>query len=326
MSVVSSPATSEVTPGGTQRKVGLLKLLLGATLTLVVCYFVARTVYLQWDSIRGFRWHLRIGWLLLSAGLVWLDFVLLFQLWRVLLNIVSGRRISFGSAYRISVLANLGKYIPGKVWAVMGMVYLLKDEGVPTPAALVSTALHQAFTIVPGAVLISVILGAGVWGHLPVAAVIAGLAVSVTILYPPLFSKLLNLGLRIFRRPTITFQLSFARAFVLFWAYILAWIIYGAAFWAMTLGLGLPPGPFWPVAAAYGAAYLIGFLALFAPGGLGVREGMLTVLLAPYLPPGLSAAVAVMSRFWMTIVELAGLIPVAGGLGKPKRESPDHVK
>jgi uncharacterized membrane protein YbhN (UPF0104 family) len=326
MDAPSLPTANDMVSRGANGMIYGLRVLLGGALTLTVCYFVAHAVYHQWDAIRAFQWHLQAGWLLLSAGLAWLDSVLLVQLWRILLGIVSGRRIRLGSAYRISVLANLGKYIPGKVWSVMGMVYLLKDEGVPTSAALVATALHQAFTIIPGAVLISVVLGAGVWGHLPAAAIIVGLAVSVTILYPPLFSKLLNLGLRIFRRPTITFRLSFARAFVLFWLYILAWIIYGAAFWAMTLGLGLPPGPFWPVVAAYGAAYLIGFLALFAPGGLGVREGMLTVLLAPYLPQGLSVAVAVMSRFWMTIIELAGLIPVAGGLGRPKREPPDHMK
>ncbi|MEW5702542.1 MAG: lysylphosphatidylglycerol synthase domain-containing protein [Candidatus Zixiibacteriota bacterium] len=296
-------------------------MLVGALLTLTVCFFVARALYTQWDVVRSYQWRLGVGWLLLSAVLAWLDIVLLVALWRYMIGRVSGRAIRLGSAYRISVLANLGKYIPGKLWSVMGMVYLLKHEGVPTPGALAATALHQAFTIVPGAVFVSVVLGAGVWGHLPVAAVVIGLAVSVVILYPPFFSKLLNFGLRLFRRPPITFQLSFAAAFVLFWAYILAWVLYGTSFWCMTLGLGLPPGPFWPVVAAYGAAYLIGFLALFAPGGLGVREGILAVVLAPYLPPGLSVAVAVMSRFWMTIVELTGLIPVAGGFGKSRRTS-----
>jgi|CXWL01.1.fsa_nt_gi uncharacterized membrane protein YbhN (UPF0104 family) len=296
-----------------------LRLGIGAALTIVVIFFVVRALVSQWDSVERFDWQFRPLWLLASAGLVWFDFVLLFHLWRMQLSSISGQRIRFSSAYRISVLANLGKYIPGKVWAVAGMVYLLAGEGVSTQAALVSTALHQAFMLIPGAIFISVVLGTQIWGDFPAPAIAIGLGLSLLALCPPVFSRLLNFGLKTFGRPETNYRLSFARAFLFFWAYILAWVTYGASFWCMTIGLGLPPGPFWTVVAAYGAAYLIGFVALFAPGGLGVREGILTVVLAPYLPVGLSAAVAVISRFWMTIVELAGLVPVAFGYGRPER-------
>ncbi|NOT08328.1 MAG: flippase-like domain-containing protein [Gemmatimonadales bacterium] len=293
------------------------KVAVGIVLSGAIGYFVARSLYRQWGAIGAFDWRLRPGWLALSAALIWLDVVLLFELWRTLLRIVSGFSISFAKAYRVSMLANLGKYIPGKVWAVMGMAYLLRDEGVPVPAAMASSVLHQAFTIVPGAVFISLVLGAGVWGQLPAVAIAVGLCVCAVILYPPLFTRLLNWGLRLLRRPPLAFVLSFPAALGLFGAYVVAWVLYGAAFWCMTVGLGLPAGPFLPVTAAYGAAYLIGLLALFAPGGLGVREGILTLLLAPYLPAGLSPAVAVVSRLWMTLVELCGLIPVALGVGRP---------
>jgi len=46
------------------------------------------------------------------------------------------------------------------------------------------------------------------------------------------------------------------------------------------------------VVAAYAAAYAVGFLALLTPAGLGVREGVLVV--------------ALISRLWMMLVELAG--------------------
>lgn len=294
---------------------------IGALLTLIVCYFVYRAFSNQWAAARNHDWQLVPGWLALSAVIMLIDMALLFYLWTVLLKATSGRMLRFSAAYRISVLANLGKYIPGKVWTVAGMVYLLSDEDIPPQPALVSSALHQAFTLIPGAVFITAVLGTQVWGEASAIVVLAALTVGILALYPPMFRKLLNLGLSLFRRPPIDFDLSFTSAFLLFWAYIVAWIIYGSSFWCMTLGLGLPAGPFWPVTAAYGAAYLVGFLALFAPGGLGVREGVLAVVLTPYLPPGLSVVVAVASRLWMTIVELASLVPVLLGFGRKKPKS-----
>ena len=60
------------------------------------------------------------------------------------------------------------------------------------------------------------------------------------------------------------------------------------------------------VVAAYAAAYAAGFLALLTPAGLGIREGVLVVALAPVLPAGPALVVALVSRLWMMLVELAG--------------------
>jgi glycosyltransferase 2 family protein len=59
-------------------------------------------------------------------------------------------------------------------------------------------------------------------------------------------------------------------------------------------------------AAAYAAAYAAGFLSLLTPAGLGVREGVLVVALAPVLPAGPALVVALLSRLWMMLAELAG--------------------
>lgn len=294
----------------------VIRLIIGGVLTVAVSFFVVRSLVLQWESIHTFNWQVRPWWLLLSAVLMWLDFVLLFQLWRIVLRAISGHELRFSAAYRILTLANLGKYIPGKIWTVSGMVYLVGLEGVPAKPALVSSALHQAFTLIPGAAFATSILGIGIWGTVSPWAVGIGMALGILLLYPPLFRWMMNLALRVFGREPITFELSFARAFGLFWFYVAAWVLYGASFWCMNAGIGLPDAPFWPVSAAYCAAYIVGFVALFAPGGLGVREGVLAVVLAPYLPAGLAVAVAVVSRFWMTLVELGGMVPVLFGYGK----------
>lgn len=64
---------------------------------------------------------------------------------------------------------------------------------------------------------------------------------------------------------------------------------------------------------AYNGAYQIGYLALFAPGGLGPREFVLTVMLSPFIGP-IAAAITVISRLWSILVEgIAALIALTVG-------------
>jgi uncharacterized membrane protein len=90
-------------------------------------------------------------------------------------------------------------------------------------------------------------------------------------------------------------------------SYAVAWIAVGVSFAALVQALtplhwSQVPG----LVAVFSAAYVIGFLTLLTPGGLGVREGVLTLLLATILPSGVSAVVAILARLWMVVVEVAG--------------------
>jgi uncharacterized membrane protein YbhN (UPF0104 family) len=67
--------------------------------------------------------------------------------------------------------------------------------------------------------------------------------------------------------------------------------------------VGLPLHQFPRMIGAQAAAFLVGYVSL-VPAGLGVREAALALLLAPVLPPGSSAAVAIVLRLWNTVTEL----------------------
>jgi uncharacterized membrane protein YbhN (UPF0104 family) len=58
---------------------------------------------------------------------------------------------------------------------------------------------------------------------------------------------------------------------------------------------------------ALALASTLGVLAVFAPGGLGVREGVLVYLLSHIMPEGVSVVLSILTRLWMTVIEL-GLV------------------
>jgi len=304
-------SNGEGTPG---RRI--IRILATILLVGIIAYFLGKSIAGQWTTIREYPWRIQPLWLILSALLLWVDFVVLAALWRYFVSTMSRNPLRLGTAFRILVLSNLGKYIPGKVWTVMGMVYFVRREGHSVPAALASTVLHQAFVLLSGFIFVLVVLGKDLLGNLPLFSIIGGIILSIIILYPPLFTGIINWGLGLLKREPITTRLTFISSILLFLVYVAVWILYGAGFWCMLKGVGISAGPFWHTAASFAAAYLLGFLVLFAPGGLGVREGVLAVLLGPTLGPGPAAVIAVVARLWMTVVELTELIPLAFGWGR----------
>src|SRR3990172_11988177 len=175
----------------------------------VVAFFLLRSICTQWDVVARHQWSLRWDWLLLSAGLVWLDFITLILLWRFMLVRVGEHPLPFRTAYRVWFLSNFGKYLPGKVWTVMGMVYLLNAEGYSAPSVLVSAILNQALSILSGLVLSVIVLGAQASGGTPLSLLISVLMLAAAALYPPLLQKMINFGLRVVRRESIEIPLSF---------------------------------------------------------------------------------------------------------------------
>jgi glycosyltransferase 2 family protein len=88
---------------------------------------------------------------------------------------------------------------------------------------------------------------------------------------------------------------------------VLAWLLYGAAFQLFMVGLlSSSAGGYVEYLAAYTISYLVGYLALFLPAGIGAREGaMVTVLAYAGLATRPQAAlVALASRVWLTLLEV----------------------
>ena len=92
--------------------------------------------------------------------------------------------------------------------------------------------------------------------------------------------------------------------------HVLFWIWIGFAFFLFVRSL-VPVA--WTQAgvlcACFAFAWIVGFLSFLTPGGLGVREGLLGILLANYMPVPQATLVALLCRVWMLSAEilLAGI-------------------
>jgi hypothetical protein len=291
------------------RRIRALQWLLGLT----IVGFAVRSLARNWDELRAqpLEWRIEPGWIILSAVLVWFMYAILIAAWRRMLA-AWGRGLDLWSASRIWTVSSLGKYLPGKIWAVAGMALMAQRAGVGAGPATGSAVILQVLAIGTGAA----IAGLSGWGALRAAypGAVAGLAVLVAasvvavglLLWPELVSRVVRIAVP--DAPAVRPPRG-AVAFGIV-ANALAWLGYGAALWL--LARGLLPGAgleFLPAVAVFTASYLAGFLALFAPGGIGVREGVFILMLQGPLGIGAATALAIASRLLLTVTELGAAVP-----------------
>lgn len=291
------------------RRIRILQWLLG----LAIIGLALRSLLRNWDELRAqpLEWRVEPGWIILSAVVVWLMYALLIAAWRRMLS-AWGRGLDPWSAARIWTVSSLGKYLPGKVWAVAGMAVMAQRAGIGAGPATGSAVILQVLAIGTGAAVAALTgwsalhaayPGAGLGLALLLTAAVAGVGL---LLWPGFLTRVLRVA-----APdagpvappvgAVVFGIA---------ANAVAWLGYGVALWLLARGL-LPRAGLGllPAVAVFTASYLAGFLALFAPGGIGVREGVFILMLQGPIGIGAATALAIASRLLLTVTELGAAVP-----------------
>ena len=250
-------------------------------------------------------------------------------IWGRMVRDLGGPDLGIADAVRIYMVSNLGRYVPGKLWQIAGMALLARARGVSPPVATAAAVIGQAVALA-GATLVGLLVvlsGSTVLQEWTVPMVAAAGAVIALVTVPALFRPLVRLWLRLVPGDAPA-EVPVGALEGLRWLslYTLNWAGYALAFWLLVRGF-FPTGALLLVGPAFAAAYVLGYLALFAPAGLGVREGFLVAFLSPTLGTGGAAFAAVASRVWTTVVEvvpagafwLAGMRARSGDAGAEER-------
>jgi uncharacterized membrane protein YbhN (UPF0104 family) len=297
--------------------------------------FAAWYLWRQWRdaSAANLNITLRWGWLFAASAIVLAAYAFLIEIWRRVLARFNAT-VSFGDAARIWFVSNLGKYVPGKVWQVTTMAAMLNRLHVGVAAAGSAAAVITIANVVAGfglLLLVGVPAMTVLSGDTHTGVLIATVALVVAMLAAPFGIRLLSrLAGRVLHRP-IAFSLPLAASALSLAGCAVAWLLYGAAFELFTLSLlGQARAPWLSYVAAYTLSYLVGYLVLVVPGGIGPREAVLAaVLVALHMTtPAEAAAITIASRLWLTVLEIVpGLlyIVIPRRLGPPPSSAVDET-
>lgn len=283
-------------------------------LLVLVLAAVAWALARNWDEVSGELGRLRWSAVLLALGFTTAAPLLTMLGWRRLLADL-GTRLALPPAASVFFVGQLGKYVPGSVWTVLAQAEMGARLKVSRRRMAVTGLLSIGLAALCGGLLGLVALprllarepsGASGWG------VVAALALGAVLLWPRLLNAVIARGLRLLRREPLEHELG-ARAVLLACGWFLAaWVCAGAGVAVLVRDLQ-PDASLADLAVAavcgFALASAAGQLTVVVPAGVGVRDGVLALLLVTFMPVSAATAVVVVARFFAVVADLV----VAGG-------------
>jgi len=268
-------------------------------------YYLAK----NWGNLVQYQQQFNIMYMLVAVGLLWLALASHVILMQLIFADLAGVKISFWKMFRIFNLANLGRYLPGKLWSVMGMYYFTGEYGVSKKNTTLAVIANEIGFKGAGLLLgvCYLLFSNSFQGYLPVLTLL--LIASLMALHPGIIGRVINFVLKLLKKEQLEISFRYLTILKLFLYSILLWLIYSLAFYVLVRSITSIElrNPF-KFAAILPLSWTIGYIALFAPGGFGVREGMLVLLLGEMLPPEIALAIAVVQRLWFLLVEGANAL------------------
>ena len=204
------------------------------------------------------------------------------------------------------MLSFLPRYVPGTIWGYLSRSeWLAQSAGVGYRQSGIASAMEVCLQVLTAATVAVSLLASPLW---QIVAAGLGIVVSMAAWHwgPQLWSRL-DRGSRDLRPIRLP------------WRYLLAvlavyagfWYLHGLSTWLVARSIGAA-GTLTAVSATpiFAASWLIGFLVVLVPSGLGVREWTLNYLLVANagMPAEAATFVAVVVRLAIIVAELLLLL------------------
>lgn len=275
-------------------------------------FFFVRTFQQNWDKVAAH--HFELDYAALACALVALvaTYVVAMYAWHRSINALSsGPQLRVSQSLAAVNSSNLTKYLPGKVWSYAFQLYWLSGAGfskaLVTYVNIVNLAISVVTTLIAGFALL--LVDPGKLGFRATLAVLFAIVLADVVgvkFHAPLFRFGLALLGRIFKRKLTYFEPPARVWFELHALHLVAAFAFGLAAYLTALGIGysLPLARAPLVMASLLIADLVGFAAIFVPGGLGVREGFMYVMLGGAASGSLALTLPLAIRMLNMVVDL----------------------
>lgn len=270
----------------------------------VVLAFWATYVWRNWESFASLSWKLDPLYLL-AAFAFYVGFYLVMSTgWVLTLRMMCDA--NFASALRIWLVSTPARYLPGTGWHIAGRAYMGSRIGITIRDLLVSTYVEQSLAVVSGLVvflILSLVNGPTLGqSHLYFLILIP---LGLTLTHPRVLQALLNLALRVLKKDRVEIKLSFSQVLALLVWFAFSHVLSGVSLFLVLASITPTPLQLLPSIVGISAfAWVVGLVSFLTPGGIGVREATIVVLISAFASVPVISAAAFATRFLSALAEV----------------------
>jgi len=277
-------------------------------------YYLYRYNYIDIKGLSFNLWYLTA-----SIFFLWAGFVASTIGWKKVLNI-HGIPVKSSDAIISHGLSVFAKYIPGKVWVILGRASKISIGGYPLKTTSFASLKEQLVYVWLGLIQALVFFCVSK-GNVELLLLVILLIVGLTLFnFSGWFRQTLAFFFKkIFKKEFDVPRVSPKELFGLIGYIAFYWLLWDVAFWLFVKSVFSDTSVL--VSFIFPLSVTLGLLAVIVPGGFGVREGLIVVGLTSFgVPLELAASISIAARLWFISGEIF-LFLLALGLVRLKRFS-----
>ena len=223
--------------------------------------------------------------------------------------------LKFKQSLYIFIVSNASRYIPGSIWQYIGRVEIAKKIAqIPRSISVLALVL-EVFLLVNAAIIVS-LFALPFFNNIPGQSylLIFLLPISLIFLHPKISSKLILLIAKVGKKDITKSisQINLEKLITTLPWFILNFLLNGIALFFLTKAIYPDIGieNIILFSGAFAFSWVVGYLSLFAPAGLGVTDVLLIYILSLQMPFPLASTIALSYRVFLTIAELVVFVLV----------------
>lgn len=296
--------------------INLIKIIL----IVIIFYFIGRYFFYNINELKQVEFKINYFYFLLAI-LIFCIFVFSQSLVWYFITIKNKINISLKKSIIAWFYSMLAKYIPGKLFSLLGIAYFYHLENKSEKKVAFCFFLETACNVISAAFvfLISFIFfKIAIFEQYKFLALILMMGFFILI-HPKILNFFIDIVSRLIKKEIEKLSIKYRDILMIVFLYILTWFILGFGFYFLVNSvLPLASNNILFLTGAFSLSIIIGLISIFTPGGLGVREGILVILLTAILPYSISVIIALLARIWTTITEVlsVGLVFIYAKLNK----------
>jgi len=284
--------------------------------------FLGKILWDNWSQVKESPFTFKFFPAILSTLIFIISYFIQIWAWYLITSKL-GIAISFLETLKSWFYSQFGKYLPGKVWLLLGRFYFYESKGKSRRGISIGLYLETVMTIMAAGLIFVVALilfkkGLFYSGKQLGWLILLFLLAFISI-HPRVLQNILNWILVQFKREPISLSISYPDILWILFVCIMAWVVGGVGFYLFVDSIfPVSPHQILFLTGALAFSSILGLIAIFAPSGLGVREGTLVYLLSYIMPGSVAVVISVLTRIWMTLIEigLTGVIYILSQLQK----------
>lgn len=277
----------------------------GILLAIFIVWFMASEFIENWQEIKPYLSNMN-SFILVAAIIIYaIAFLATGYNWSAILWKMDSS-LSKMDYLNIHMVSALARYIPGGIWSIVGKAYLCNQKHVNKKSTTVSMILEYVFQIVSSGLFLLFFFPVLLREVMtPFVGFLIILGFVIIIAFMPwgirLGTRILS---KVFKEESEDVILGTKFIYQVLFKYVLVWLITGFGLIVLVLAftkIETLQGIF--LVLSYPISWVVGFLSP-SPNGMGVREGVLSLLLGDGYSYELLLLITLTTRIWTILGEI----------------------